>query len=70
MPNSVKKTIINIIKSLLSGKTIQISHRWLAVRNDAAFRVFGSGGTWWRLRRHQVPPQRHNTLSFRTASQR
>jgi hypothetical protein len=37
------KTLIHF-KQLLSDKIFEIPHRQPAVRNDAAFRVFGKGG--------------------------
>ena len=40
------------MKLLLSVKTYEISP---CGRNDLLFRAFGEGA-WWRLRRHQAPP--------------
>lgn len=57
---------INYSKSLLSDKTLEISPRWLAVRNDANFNVFGSGRAWYncvRLRNTYMKSSKNTLIS-------
>jgi len=51
---------------MLSGKTYEISPFG---RNDGAFMGFDIGGGWWRLRRHQPPPDQRKYLSSRVSIQ-
>ncbi len=51
--------------SMLSDKSLKISHRWLAVRNDAAFRASAREGLGGGEATTKPLPQQRNYLSFR-----